>query len=238
MKRLPLAKMWPHLPIGLLLLLTGVTNIMTGLGVREFGAAYRNIVQVGPLSQLSQEFSLGMVGKGTQTLLGAGMLATGLGLFWRLRAAWVFSTLLLLAALGLDLASRRPFHDMLAPGLSLAALAAWNARFDRQTLIGAYLMSFAGLIGVLAYGVLGALLLGDRFKPPIRDLTTALYFAVTTLSTAGSDIYPTTAKAKLFVVSLVLGGFGIFTTTLVTTLGPLLSDRLKPVLMRRASRHE
>lgn len=228
-----LKHVWSQVPLGFLLLITGAVNIMTGLQIHGPNALHQVLTQVVPLSELSQEVSLGILGNGVQVLLGGGLLVTGLGLFWRLRSAWAFSILLLLAALAVDLSSHRPAYHVLPPGLALVALIIWQGRFERRSRIGGYLMSFIGLLAVFGYGILGSLLLGARFQPGIHDPYTALYFTVVTLSTVGSNIYPATPEAKLFMVTLILGGISIFTTTIVTTLGPLLSTHVKPLLSGR-----
>ncbi len=235
LKSLLPSRMWPQVPIGTLMICTGAANIVMGLKVQALSAAYQQaIAQVVPLSRMTAVADLGMLGNGLQAILGAGMLATGIALFWRLRSAWAFSILLLLAVLGVDLRTHLPtFNKMLPPLLSLLSLIAWRHRFERQSLAGAYLMSFLGLATAITYGVLGSLLLGGGFSPRIDDLTTALYFTIGTLSTAGSDIYPATTETKLFVVSLIIGGLSIFTTTLMTTLVPLLSERLKPAILKK-----
>lgn len=221
---------WPHGPLGLLLVLVGAVNVLTGLQSRGFSPAYQILAQVVPLSELSQEVSLGILGSGVQVLLGGGMLLTGVGLFWRLRSAWAFSILLLVIAIVVDLFSQRPIEGVLLSAVALAALVVWQSRFSQRSLIGSYLMSLIGLLAVFAYGVLGSLLLGNRFQPNIHDVYTALYFTVVTLSTVESNIYPATPEAKVFMVSLILGGISIFTTTIVTTFGPLLSNQINPIL--------
>ena len=233
MKNWKLSKQWPQAPIGLLMLFAGATNILTGSKISQLGAAYRALSRLGPFGTLSRDLSLGTLGNGVQVLLGAGMLIVGVALFWRLRSAWAFAILVLLAALTVDWARHSPVSTLIAPGASLAALILWQKRFAVQSLAGAYLMSFLGLAAVLAYGILGSLLLGAEFHPPILDLATAVYFTVTSITTAGSNIYPVTADAKFFVVGLIVAGLRTFMTTVVATLGPLLSNQLKISLIRK-----
>jgi voltage-gated potassium channel len=228
-----LKKAWPHVPLGLLLLFTGAANVLTGLQIHGLNIVYQILAHISPLSELSQEVSLGILGSGVQVLLGGGMLATSIGIFWRLRSAWAYSILFLLIALAIDFFRHRPIYNLFPPGLALAALLIWESRFDHRSQIGGYLMSFIGLLAVFAYGVFGSLLLGDMFQPGIHDLYTALYFTVVTLSTVGSKIYPATPEAQIFMVTLILGGISIFTTTIVTTLGPLLSNQVNPILSGR-----
>jgi voltage-gated potassium channel len=228
-----LKRAWPQVPLGLLLLFTGAANALTGLQIHGFNIVYQILANVTPLSELNQEVSLGVLGSGVQVLLGVGILATSIGLFWQLRSAWAYSILFLIIALAVDFFSHRSIYDLLLPGLALVALIIWESRFDHRSQIGGYLMSFIGVLAVFAYGVFGSLLLGGMFQPSIHDPYTALYFTVVTLSTVGSKIYPAAPEAEIFMVTLILGGISIFTTTIVTTLGPLLSNQVNPILSGR-----
>jgi len=231
-----LRQVWPQVPLGLFLFFVGAINVLTGIQSRAFNPAFKILESVTHLSELSQEISLGLLGSSVQVLLGTGLLLTGIGLLWRLRSAWAFSILLLVIAIILDLFNQRDIYGALLSGLALVALMIWERRFNHRSLVGGYLMSFIGLLAVLAYGVLGSLLLGSSFTPAIRDIYTALYFTVVTLSTVGSNIYPSTAETQLFMVTLILGGISIFTTTIVTTLGPLLTNQIKPILDGKRTR--
>ena len=233
-----LKRLWPQVPLGLFLLFVGATNVLTGIQSQAFSPAFQILARVTPLSELSQEVSLGILGSSVQALLGAGLLITGIGLLWRIRSAWAFSILLLVIAIVLDLFNQRDLYGALLSGLALAALFIWEKRFSRRSLLGGYLISLISLLAVLAYGVLGSLLLGGSFRPAIQDISTALYFTVVTLSTVGSYIYPSTSEAQFFMVTLILGGISIFTTTIVTTLGPLMSNQIKPILAGRTIKRE
>ena len=228
-----LSLFWPQVPIGLLLLFTGYVNAIWGLHLSHSSHVYLALIHVIPVSQLNRDISIGIIGGGMQTFLGIGMMITGIGLFWKLRSAWAFSTLLLLAMLAVHWVTQQGLKVMFFPALSMLVLIIWHSRFKKISLIGSYLMSFFGLIAVLAYGVLGTLLLGNSFEPKVHDLYTAIYFTVVTLSTVGSNIYPVTVKAKMFMVTLILAGVSIFTTTVVSTLGPLISNKTRPDSLRR-----
>jgi voltage-gated potassium channel len=233
-----LKRLWPQVPLGLFLFFVGTINVLTGIQSQAFSPAFQILTRVTPLSELSQEVSLGILGSGVQALLGTGLLLTGIGLLWRLRSAWAFSLLLLVIAIVLDLFNQRDLYGALLSGTALAALIIWEKRFSRRSLLGGYLISLISLLAVFAYGVLGSLLLGGSFHPAIRDLYTALYFTVVTLSTVGSNIYPGSSEAQFFMVTLILGGISIFTTTIVTTLGPLLSNQIRPILARKNAKKD
>jgi voltage-gated potassium channel len=231
-----LRRVWPQVPLGLFLFFVGAVNVLAGTQSRAFSPVYQILAQAIHLSELSQEVSLGILGSSVQMLLGTGLILTGIGLLWRLRSAWAFSILLLLIAIILDLFSQRDFFGAILASLALVALLIWQSRFSRRSLIGGYLMSLIGLLAVLAYGVFGSMLLGNSFTPNIHDIFTALYFTVVSLSTVGSNIYPATPEAQIFMVTLILGGISIFTTTIVTTLGPLLSNQIRPILSGKRAR--
>jgi voltage-gated potassium channel len=233
-----LKRLWPQVPLGLFLLSVGAINVLTGIHSQAFSPAFQILARVTPLSELSQEVSLGILGSSVQALLGTGLLLTGIGLLWRIRSAWAFSILLLVIAIVLDLFNQRDVYGALLSGLALTALVIWEKRFSRRSLLGGYLISLVSLLAVLAYGVLGSLLLGGSFHPGIQDLYTALYFTVVTLSTVGSNIYPSTSEAQFFMVTLILGGISIFTTTIVTMLGPLLSNQIRPILAGKNAKRD
>ncbi len=229
-----LKRMWPQAPFGLLLIFIGASNIlMEALKTQGNNTIYQVLAHVVSISELSREVSLGILGSGVQALLGGVMLITGIGLFWRLRSAWAFSVILLLITVAVEFFSQRSLYVMLLPGLALIALIIWQSRFDHLSLVGSYLMSFIGVLAVFTYGVFGSYLLGNEFHPVIHDLSTSLYFTVVTLSTVGSNIYPASPEAQLFMVSLILGGISIFTTTIVSTARPLLSKQFKANLTGR-----
>lgn len=229
---------WPQVPLGLFLFFVGAINVLTGIQSRAFNPAFQILENATHISELSKEISLGLLGSSIQVLLGMGLLLTGIGLFWRLRSAWAFSILLLVIAIILDLFNQRDLYGALLSGLALTTLVIWERRFNRRSLLGGYLMSLIGLLAVLAYGVLGSLLLGKSFTPAIKDIYTALYFTVVTLSTVGSNIYPSTLEAQLFMTTLILGGISIFTTTIVTTLGPLLKNQIRPILEGKSTKRD
>jgi voltage-gated potassium channel len=135
--------------------------------------------------------------------------------------------LLVLITLVVGLVKGEPVRQLFLPGMILGALLLWQRYFDRLTLVGTYLISFVGILGILAYGILGALLLGTGFRPVVGDLATAFYFTVTTLSTVGyGDIVPETVETRMFVASLIVAGLSVFTTVVISTIGPSILGHL------------
>jgi len=89
----------------------------------------------------------------------------------------------------------------------------------------------AGLVSML-FGTVGARWLGDDFQPPVRGWAQALYFTVTTISTNGSTIDPTSNATRLFVVALILLGVGTFLSAIVVLFVPFLERRLSRLTAR------
>jgi voltage-gated potassium channel len=84
---------------------------------------------------------------------------------------------------------------------------------------------------LLVYGVLGSLILGEGFAPPIVSLPQAMYFTVVTMSTVGyGDILPKSDNARLFVISLIIVGLSVFLTSLTAVVGPLVQGRLSRII--------
>lgn len=87
--------------------------------------------------------------------------------------------------------------------------------YDQDLFISYGFIFFAGLlIFALLYGVIGVYLLRTDFNS-IKSLHDALYFCIVTYSTVGyGDIYPITPVAKYFVLSMILVGIVIFTSSI------------------------
>ncbi len=110
-------------------------------------------------------------------------------------------------------------------------LVSFRNQFSRSSLATGTLFGMAAAMMVFSYGVFGAYILGTGFHPQIRDLSSALYFAIETISTVGyGDILPVTDETRLFVVSLIIFGISLFATSLSAILVPLVQNRLQLAL--------
>ncbi|MGH7102150.1 MAG: ion channel, partial [Acetobacteraceae bacterium] len=88
-----------------------------------------------------------------------------------------------------------------------------------------------------AYAVLGTFLLGASFAPPIKDLVTALYFAIVTMGTVGyGDIVPKTDEARMFTISVIVLGITVFATSLSALLLPLVNRRAEELFQGKEKR--
>ncbi|MGH8160671.1 MAG: NAD-binding protein, partial [Gammaproteobacteria bacterium] len=179
------------------------------------------------VSDLSGGVSFGALGSGVQIILGAGLLLSGVALFWKLRVAWVFALMLLAITIAVNVGKGHFGGSMIIPSIAFILLAILARYFDRHTVIGGALMSGAGIIAVLAYGTFGIYLLGNQFDPHIDNPLTALYFTIETLSTTGyGDYHPVTLFAQGYMITLWVVGLSVFATALFSILGPALSGHL------------
>jgi voltage-gated potassium channel len=218
--RKDLAPLLPRVPLALALVLIGVINVLDGLSLP--------LAKLHSLKALnSLEESLSAVGGTAEVLLGGLLLVSGIGVLRRLSFAWTLAVLVLVLTLAIDLAQAKRGFGLALEVVVLVALITTRRDFTRRTAMASVVFSLANIVSILAYGVIGSLLLGKGFRPEIHDLTTACYFAVTTLSTVGfGDIVPVTAESRWFVVSLLVVGLSVFASTVASVLGPAVSRQL------------
>jgi voltage-gated potassium channel len=207
-------------PLALALVLSGALNIETGLRY--------NLVpldKIGPLKDMGR--SLSVLGSSTQIFLGACQVLVGIGVLRRLASAWAFAVLLLTVTVAVNLAQGYRGPSLILSVLMLLALMVFRQHFTHRTATAHYLFSLMGILAILAYGTFGAYVLGDGFHPNIHELASAFYFTVITLATVGyGDIVPVTQETRLFVVSLLIVGLGVFATAIASILGPVISGEI------------
>ncbi len=226
-----LRQLLPQVSLGLFLILGGAFNILVGAHADMFSALTRTV------SQVSVDVSLTALGGGAQVILGGGLVLSGVGLFWRVRAAWIFACLLLLITIGVNALSAHFGVALIVPAAAFLLLAFFYNKFDRHTLIGSVLVSFVGVSAVLAYGTFGTYLLGAQFTPKVDNPVSALYFTIVTLSTVGyGDITPVTKVAQGYVITLIVFGLSVFASTIFSVLGPALSRRFERLLKSSGER--
>ncbi|HEY1855958.1 voltage-gated potassium channel protein [Acidocella sp.] len=157
-----------------------------------------------------------------------------IGLLLRSRLAWISALLIALAQLALAVGyTHYSWHSSTALYLValLCALSVAGRAFQRSSLAAGTLFALAATGLLLAYGVLGSLILGQGFTPPIETFQQAVYFTVVTMSTVGyGDILPKSDDARLFVVSLIIVGLSVFVTSITAVIGPLVQGRLSRII--------
>lgn len=171
-------------------------------------------------------------------LIGFGLLLMAGGLLLRARLAWVVALLLSWLAAGLAVwAQRDVVAQLVASGLLTAVLVIYARRFTRSSVAAGSLFALLGVGSLLVYAIVGSLWFGEGYSPPIRNLPTAVYYAVETMSTVGyGDIVPRTTEARMFTVSLIVLGITVFATTLSVVVGPLVGGSIKRTLEGRMHR--
>lgn len=215
-----LSGLWPQLPLAAALVISGIANILVG-----FKYNLIPLDQIPAITSLADSFTV--LGSTTQIILGMALVLVGVGLLWRLAAAWAFALLLLMVTIGVNVVSAHWGASLVLPGLMVLALFLLQKYFNRQTLFANYLISLISVLGILAYGTFGTYLLGDGFKPKIHELTSAFYFTIVSLGTVGyGDIVAVTPETRLFVVSLLIVGLSIFAAAIVSAVWPAVSGEL------------
>lgn len=203
--------------LSLAVVLCGGANVLAGLRF--------SLPRLGTLSAMSDP--LPAVGATGEVILGIVLMLLGIGLWWRLRAMWIFAMLIL----ALSLAANATLHhwgaEFLLPLAMLVCLLLARGSFTRAAQFAGSLISLVCVIGTLAYGVIGSYILGSGFQPHIGNLATAWYFTLVSLSTVGyGDIVAVSEEARIFVMTLLVVGIGVFATALASVLGPFVSGEL------------
>lgn len=220
------SRWFPHFPLGIGIGLVGLTLLLAGLpGAR---ALLHGQLSFHTLGLLHLVFS-GL----PYVIIGLAMLLTSVGLLLRSRFSW-------LIALGLTVLTAvfaiHYTHSLYSAVLGwdvalLIALLLFHRAFNKSSLAAGTLFALASSLLLIIYAVFGTLYLGQQFSPPIRQLSTALYFAVVSMATVGyGDIVPKTAHARLFTVSIIVLGITVFATSLTAIVGPLVSGSLQRIV--------
>jgi voltage-gated potassium channel len=232
-KKLHTRAWFPHVPLAILVGCQGVLHILVAvLSLRTL----RRVLAAPSLSALAGGVGIMRIGDVTHIVVGVLLVVVAVGMLWRSRVAWVLALLLTLATVALEFSplSRvsRPLEIFSV--VQLLLLLAARRSFGRSSLATATLFAFTAVALTLGYGTFGALFLGDGFQPHITTYTNAAYFSIETMSTVGyGDIVPVTREARLFTMTLIALGLGVFATSLPVIAGPLIDKRLMNLLQPR-----
>lgn len=221
--RMRSSELWPQWPLALVVVLTGVLNILNGLRL-----PLTVLQRVHELNGLAE--SLSALGGTAQVILGGMLLVAGIGLLRRLSAAWTLALLLLIVSVAVNVARASWGPGLVLQAIMVALLVLLRHHFTRRTAFSSIVLSLSSIFAVLAYGTVGSFLIGDNFQPHITNLNTAIYFTIATLSTVGyGDIVPVSTEARWFVISLLVIGLGIFASAIASALGPKISGELERI---------
>ncbi|MGC8697653.1 MAG: NAD-binding protein, partial [Halothiobacillus sp.] len=223
---------FPHVPLALAVGLSGLLQINQTLRLlRDFIALPQET-----LSQLTGGLSSLAIRGVPHDVIGIVLLIMSMGLLLRSRLAWIIAVLMSLASLLLELTplASQPLVLIGFHALVLVLLISNRGHFQSASLATGTLYSITGMLLTLGFGVVGAYVLGEQFKPVITDFPTALYFTVVTMSTVGyGDILPTTIQARLFTLSLIILGLLVFATSLTAILGPMMNRQILKLIQPR-----
>ena len=219
---------FPQVPLALAVGLLGLANLLPAAG-----HVLRLRTAGGPQGLRSLLFNINVLHNLPQGIAGLVMLAMTVGLLLRSRLAWV--TTLLIAAAALAMEWHAPAHRSWAlvvfNGATLLALLLSYRHFGRSSLAAGTMFAAFSVLMLLGYAILGAYTLGSGFAPPIRNLPTALYFAVETMSTVGfGDIVPASVDARFFTVSVIILGITVFATSISAIIVPAVNGRMQELL--------
>jgi voltage-gated potassium channel len=194
-------------------------------GLFDQASSWREIIDAIGLIELPRVF------------IGLCLLLMSVGLAMRARLAWGFSLMVFVPALIVTIYSQwgiaypKIIYDLIVVTLLLRY---WSL-FTRTSLTAGSLFAVASLMSLLWYAMLGSLYLGDQFHPPIKDMPDAVYFSVVAMSTVGfGDIVPVSHGARMFAVSIILGGITVFATSLGAIIGPVVNGKLRRMLRYKA----
>ena len=224
---------FPQVPLALLVGAQGLLHILLASG------SLRPLLQeiaTPQISTLAGGVGILRIGAASHIAIGVLLVLVAFGMLWRSRLAWVLTFLLTLVMVALEFSplSRASRPLQVFSLVQLLLLLAARSSFTRASLATATLFALTGLALTLGYGMLGAMFLGEDFHPQITNFTTAAYYAVVTLSTVGyGDITPVSSDARLFTISLIVLGLGVFATALPAIAGPLIDKRLMNLLQPR-----
>jgi len=232
---------FPHIPIALAVGGAGAFALLPV--IRKYLQEYLHLQLTGLFDELHP------LGAGVPAMLMAGVpsavigslqIFIAIGLLSRSRLAWISSVTMTIAQLTLAIGfDHQPWLSVGVIYLFalLAALVLFRQKFQQSSLAAGTLFAVAALLLLLVYGLMGSLILGQGFSPPIVSLQQALYFTVVTMSTVGyGDILPKSDDARLFVISLIILGLTVFLTSLTAVVGPLVQSRLSRIIGPRRKR--
>ncbi len=174
--------------------------------------------------------------------IGILMIWVGNGLRARTRISWYIAIFLILTSLFSILVRVRGFSLLYLDATGIGAnfvMLSLLIGYRKEYIFPSrmiYLpiegkLALAAISASAVYGVVGTLLLGNQFAPPVHDFYTAVYYTFVILTTLGlGDILPVTDTSRLFTVSVAVLGLASFLGAITTFIGPVLQQRMAKVV--------
>lgn len=176
----------------------------------------------------------------SQLSIGVFLLAMSVGLWFRLRIAWLLS--ILAAAIGLidlyfDPDIQIPAWLLGYDSALIAVMLASHRHFDLSSVRIGTLLALSAVAVLVGYSVIGIYHLGGQFSPEINTFPEALYLAAVTMSTVGfGDFTPITPESRLFLTSVIVLSISVFSAAVGAMLIPAMIQRLEQITSGRNRR--
>lgn len=232
---------FPHLPLAAAVGVAGLLALLPT--IRRYASEYLHLQLNGlfdALHPLNASVPALILQGVPSAVVGTLQIFIAIGLLLRSRMAWIAALLITFTQGALAIGySHQSWYSgaFLYIAALFLALCVTGRSFQRSSLAAGSLFAIAATVLLLTYGVLGSLILGEGFAPPIVTLPQAAYFTVVTMSTVGyGDIAPKSDDARLFVMSLIIVGITVFVTSLSAVVGPLVQGRLSSIIEPKRKR--
>lgn len=162
-------------------------------------------------------------------ILGYLMIIIARGIYNRKRTFWFLAVIFIsLSIIGDYVQDKHISYDVafFTHVLEILLLIYFRKTFDKKNSNRITFYQFVLLISFLlaiGYSVTGLYYLKDEFDG-IKNVSDAVYFTIVTFSTVGyGDIHPLTEEAKLFTVSIMIMGIGLFATIITVMAGSVIN---------------
>ncbi|WP_407876770.1 ion channel [Francisella sciaenopsi] len=162
-------------------------------------------------------------------ILGYLMIIIARGIYNRKRTFWFLAVIFIsLSIIGDYVQDKHISYDVafFTHVLEILLLIYFRKTFDKKNSNKITFYQFVLLISfflAIGYSVTGLYYLKDEFDG-IKNISDAVYFTIVTFSTVGyGDIHPLTEEAKLFTVSIMIMGIGLFATIITVMAGSVIN---------------
>lgn len=215
-------------------LLVAINGLLLFLPVLQRGVAHANST-AGGFDTWKEALSFLALLEIPGFVVGLVLILMSLGLLIRSRISWVFSLLLLIATVCVDVFIVKKTTGVTALSFfSILVLAFYWRRFDHYSLATGSLFAVVSIACLIMYSMLGTLYIGEQFAPEVTDLPTAFYFAIVVMSTVGfGDIVPHTTDARMFTLTVIVLGITIFAISVASIAGPVISNNIQRIVKGR-----
>ncbi|GAB4222620.1 MAG: hypothetical protein Kow0076_4320 [Francisella sp.] len=163
-------------------------------------------------------------------LLGYLMIVIAKGIYQRKKIFWFLAVLFIsLSMLGDYIQDRHIaykiifFIHIIEIILLFYFRKTFNKKNNNKSISFYQIITILTFLLAISYSVLGLYYLKDEFEG-IKSIYDAIYFTIVTFSTVGyGDIHPITENAKLFTISIMIIGIGLFATIITILAGGIIN---------------